>query len=484
MVSAQSVTLDVDWQKQTSHRGLLSLPLEVIDVIIGYVHLNSLAENADHHGHGLWGRRKSQLALVPTDKACQRYIMQLDHIIPILNSLQSLGAVNKHFHELCRPLLWKVIEFPTRLPIPISMWIKTILPRHGLLVRSLSVRMSAFFLKSSQDPFRHSSRYDNTVSRKTERCLKHVDRCNCFVREMLSPKAVAGILLQCPNLSTFSITFPSSDHCFDRSMEDGHIRGVQKFLTHLFPITPTFIRLRHLALHHINGAVLTDEVMSRIFQSLPLLESFTESDQTVLNVEDDWRPSHSGLPLSQLTHLSRLRLDRVASVDFAWTRHLWPQLITDLHLERCPNMTPSIAHSLVQHIAPHLTRLRLNLSGDLNYTELRTHWVRDHPFNLPELLELYLEPYGHDFLPGFKSCKKLRSIRCDHVLRADWESVQYHICTSTWPKLKSVSFIGELVFESELDHHEAERMESYERLLLEYCEQNDIHHEIHSLLIM
>ncbi|KAG0151171.1 hypothetical protein CROQUDRAFT_57131 [Cronartium quercuum f. sp. fusiforme G11] len=445
---------------------IASLPLEVIEKIIEYVRFISLIENLDTHG--FQAQRKSSLALVPMDKHRQRYIMSLDYRTPLLDSLQSLGAVSRSFHQLCRPLLWKTpkqnLVFPTRLPIPIALWTKNILPREGVWVRSFTCSLKSL-TSYEEDPLRQSGRYDNTVARKIGGCRKHTKSCNCLIRELLSLQTVAGLLAQCPNLIVLDLTFPMADSSHDQSPTHDAVALVA-FLTRLIPVISRLTNLRHLWLRNLNFSALTNEISTQLFRSLPLLESFSASTLT-------WNPEHTsktldtGLPLSQLKHLSRLYLCRVAFVNRSWFRDPWPRFITDLHLEDCPNINPTIAHDLIPLIAPNLRRLHLQLSSSVGVSP---DWCRAHQFDLPALTELNLELYDHNLLPCFQACKNLDRVQCNAIAPSHWKTVRDHLCDSTWPKITHLILYGCSIYESEIHTPENQDAVGHRDQIREFCD--------------
>ncbi|EGG07501.1 uncharacterized protein MELLADRAFT_77573 [Melampsora larici-populina 98AG31] len=461
-----------DKSKQTISR-LICLPLEILEQIVKHVHHISVIENKGIHG--LWSQRKSQLAFVPIDKRSQRYIMQLDNRVPILNSLQSLSVVNRCLHDLCCRLLWETLRFPTRLPIPITLWINELLPKHGFRIRSLSLTLSTRFLKTPHnDPFRHNIHYDNTALRKEGVCRKHLESCNCFVREMLSPKSVMGLLDQCHgNLSDLDIIFSAE---LENRLENlnSRMHGLQLFFARLTPVMSRLSGLRHLGLRNIHFASFNDEVLSQMFSGLSLLESFSASDLPTWFVDHNKHPNHTGEPLSRLKNLLRLQFHQVSAVDESYCHHSWPKVITELHLEGCSNVNPTVGHQLIHRIAPNLTRLRLDFCNSVEDFDFGSNWQEKLQFQLPHLTDLNIQPYEHDYLTCFQECQNLQRLKCDLVAKGQWKYISHLVCVSTWPKLDKIDLYGLDIYESDDQLLDDDGIDYHQDLIREFCDQAGI----------
>ncbi|KAH9809411.1 hypothetical protein DFH28DRAFT_989871 [Melampsora americana] len=455
----------------------LCLPLEILEQIVKHVHRMSVIENEDVHG--LWTQRKSQLGFVPIDQRSQRYIMQLDNRVPILNSLQILSAVNRSLHDICCRLLWRTLRFPTRLPIPITLWINEIFPKHGFRIRSLSLTLSTRFLKKlHNDPFRQPNHYDNTALRKEGICRKHVKSCNCFAREMLSPKSMIGLLAQChENLSDLDIVF--SAELEERGNHlNTRLHGLQLFFARLTSVMSRLTGLRHLGLKNIHFASFDDEVLCQMFSGLPLLESFSASDLPTWFIDHNKNPHHTGEPLSRLKNLSRLQLYQVSAVDESYCHHSWPQVMTELHLESCCNVSPAVGHRLIHRIAPNLTRLRLNFGNSIEDFDFEPNWQKILHFELPHLRNLSIQPYEQDYLTCFQDCKDLQQIECDLIVKGQWRSISDLLRLSTWPELKKIDLYGLDPYESEDVSLDDEEKDYYQNLIREFCDQVGIVNQV------
>lgn len=454
---------------------LICLPFEILEQIVKHVHRMSVIENEE--SRGLWSQRKSQLAFVPINKRSQRYIMQLDNRVPILNSLQSLSAVNRSFHDICCRLLWKTLRFPTRLPIPITLWINEILPKHGFRIRSLSLTLSTRFLKTPHnDPFRQSNHYDNTALRKEGVCRKHVKSCNCFVREMLSPKSIMGLLHQChENLSDLDIVFSLELGNRGENL-NGRMHGLQLLFARITPAMSRLVGLRNLALRNIHFASFNDDVLSQMFAGLALLESFSATDLPTWFIDHNKHPHHTGGPLSRLKNLSRLQFYQVSAVDVSYCHHSWPKIITELHLEGCCNINPTVGHQLIHRIAPNLTRLRLNFCNSVEGFDFGPDWQKRLHFQLPHLTDLSIQPYEHDYLTCFQECHNLQRLKCDLIVKGQWKHISHLVCMSTWPQLETIDLYGLDYYESEDQSLEHEGIDHYQELIRKFCDQAGILH--------
>lgn len=79
-----------------------TLPDEIIINIIKFVRVFSDQESTQIRQR----KWKRVIEISKTDK--QPYSVYRNSQGPILNSLQSLGVVNKNLHKFCRPILWRV----------------------------------------------------------------------------------------------------------------------------------------------------------------------------------------------------------------------------------------------------------------------------------------------------------------------------------------------------------------------------------------
>lgn len=102
----------------------------------------------------------------------------------------------------------QLVEFPTLLPIPISFWIETVLPKHGHLVKKLVILLADSFLPPKEPSLPNEIEpYENTdviQAKKPSNTVKFMLRDD-YYREALSLGSMFSLVKQCPNLEVLLI---------------------------------------------------------------------------------------------------------------------------------------------------------------------------------------------------------------------------------------------------------------------------------------
>ncbi|KAG0143986.1 hypothetical protein CROQUDRAFT_47978 [Cronartium quercuum f. sp. fusiforme G11] len=449
---------------------LWDLPAEIIDRIIQYLYFISLQE-----AKTIKEQRVNRLLRATGGGDRLYHHLCLHREVPILNSLQTFAVVNKEFYERCRPWLWKRISFPTAMPAPIVIWMD-LLPKHGALVRSLSAELSDTSTKPFGEPLRNSFCYDNT---DVQVKIGHVQSTGSnfrYIRQGLSPQSVVYLLTQCPNLHTFELTFdapvqakPYSDY-------------LHACLLQMVPLISHLTQLRALTLINTQKPICLDKFLLDILAQLPLLDSFTCARLTMSNEG----AQSLGRYLSQMNYLTKLSLYHVSAVNESWCLYNWPMRLDSLELHATSELVPSVAHRIIQHIAPNLSSLDLDFcdwfasesSSDLNdEEEYDPDWTEQHRFSLPALTELFFEAWPLDLLPNFQECKNLRQLLYSYTALEDCCSLQKLVCSATWPQLQLIDLYNNLDWT--VHQPDGPEIERHLDLLRKYCTSKNIVFNIH-----
>ncbi|KAH9812236.1 hypothetical protein DFH28DRAFT_1084435 [Melampsora americana] len=442
---------------------LLNLPIEILARIIKYVHILSLKEVDELHKLKFARATRTRQLL---NGRFRHYYSTLDDSEPILNSLQSLASVNRSLETLCRTWLWKTINLPTSLPVPIDTWTDRILPKHGELVQNLSIYLSEHCLMSPQK-LSSSTLYDNTVRCPNDCDIPTLKDLNSRIAK-LSPVSVIRILTQCPNIQTLAINLPDKPITY----QPENVIALEKLL---IPLVIRLPHLKRLNLMSSSDVSYREEIASSLVSKIPSLQSFS-----FLGRPGNPIPSSSALKapmslsykLSKLENLSELELALPHFVDSRWISHPWSTGIVDLKLILCENLSLHDLYEFIGFFAPTLTSLSIavglrhldnlmdvnedgiesesdeendifNLEDDegVLLTDQNHHygpsWAEEHRLSLPNLTQLTLfdaKPYG--LLKSFQDCKEITWLVC---CQPDWNLIQTLVNSKTWPALK---FLG------------------------------------------
>ncbi|EGG05798.1 uncharacterized protein MELLADRAFT_107264 [Melampsora larici-populina 98AG31] len=140
--------------------GLMDLPIEVFDNILKV--LDCIAQLEDSE---IYKERKEGEVVISGPGTRAPYATYLYPHLPILNSKQTFSVTSRKMYQLCRPWLWRKLQFPTSLPAPIDLWTKDILLKQGSYVKSLSLFLSENCSESPGSPY--SMKFMNEISRNT-----------------------------------------------------------------------------------------------------------------------------------------------------------------------------------------------------------------------------------------------------------------------------------------------------------------------------
>ncbi|KAG0145734.1 hypothetical protein CROQUDRAFT_671545 [Cronartium quercuum f. sp. fusiforme G11] len=411
----------------TGRSRLLELPLEIIERIIQRLH------------------RKANDEVYWFQKKKWPWVLRAPHLDPlaysihpqapiVLNSLQAFASTNKKIYELCRPWLWKKLEFPFTIPQQMPKWICEILPKQGHLVESLSVELSPAWLPN--EPLDEDEEFlDNLIIVPENSKLPELSLTgNADGHRGLSPGNLTRLLVQCPNLKTLSLTM-----C-DMDLEDVWPEVLEELRIRLMNIFRRIPQIQHLELKADTRNSWPGRWLNEIVDIFPLLRSFSGSgicDYT----QDEEEPTPEWLgSFSRLKHLRRLELKHVDCLDRSSHLSTWPKTIINLTIDMCGDFTLPNAHEFICHFSENLTYLRLGLLVKLSDE------IKNSPrllFNLPSLNHLGLctfEPY--DLLPSFQNCDKLERIDYKIMIAKCWNSTTQLIYNRTWPKLKKINIIS------------------------------------------
>ncbi|EGG07747.1 uncharacterized protein MELLADRAFT_116215 [Melampsora larici-populina 98AG31] len=163
---------DITQIEKSKHKsrpvGLADLPIEVFYKILEQLDFIAVDE--------VWKIYKEKLErrVMITGPVYGNYMTYLHRNSPILNSTQSFSLTSRQIYSLCRPWLWRKLEFPSSLPAPIDLWTEDILVRQGAHVQTLKVMLSKNCSKppgqfAKEEPF-----YDNLSP------LYYVDRLELY----------------------------------------------------------------------------------------------------------------------------------------------------------------------------------------------------------------------------------------------------------------------------------------------------------------
>ncbi|EGF98716.1 uncharacterized protein MELLADRAFT_113310 [Melampsora larici-populina 98AG31] len=398
--------------------GLMDLPTEVFDKILETLDCIATLEARDIHAE----RSKGMVSITGPGEQ-EPYRTYLHRNPPILNTIQTFSLTSRKIHHLCRPWLWRKLRFPTSLPAPMDLWTEDILLRQGSYVQSLSITLSPNCSKPLDETVQHDSFYDNLIP-------------GDYKVEDVSPKNVRELINRCPNLSTLDIKYD-----YHEAPEDAG--GTETFLLGLIPLLSSLKQLRHLAVQGRYKQKNMNAFPTDVVASLPLLESFDFAGLAAYAGQPKLGDGSFGLNLSKLKFLSRLHLWFIDDIDANWCLYSWPRTITELTIHQCDNLLPSSANQIIHHIAPYLTKLRLefgNKQGDDSW-ETDPSWSPQSCFSLPFLIDLALTTRNADLLYGFQDCKSLSCLEWNYRTSTQFRTLETIVSKNTWPQLRKLVVI-------------------------------------------
>lgn len=396
------------------HRvGLMDLPLEVF---------NNILEILDHlarlEGKEIEDKKRKGIVEISEAGDKQPYTTYLQKNSPILNTIQNFSLTSREIHQLCRPWLWRKVQFPSRLQAPLELWTKNILLKQGSLVRSLSFQLAEECSKPygsvGRDPF-----YDNLTIDTDEN------------HEWISPNNVKLLIDLCPNISTLSMDYGYHE-------EPGEEGGIEDFLSTLAPRISSLQQLRELIIVDGMERNVSIEFPSKLIGSLPLLESLTCSGIAVSVDHQRLGDDSFGFNLCQLKSLSKLHLKEIEGMNESWCHYDWPKKITHLTIDCCSNLSTSSAHRIIQHIAPFLKHLKLYFDQGDGSWQIDTSWKPGTRFSLPSLTDLQLRTRNEHLLDSFQDCTSLRCLAWIYITLEHCKTLRENVLKPTWPQLKKL----------------------------------------------
>lgn len=331
-----------------------------------------------------------------------------------------------------------------------DLWTKDILLRQGSYVKSLTLELSKNCSKSHGEFAYYPPLYDNLTT-----AWEQWEGASQL--EPISPKNIRALIKQCPNLSTLDIRFKYYDDMND-------FDGTEDFLIALIPLLSGLKHLRHFTLEDRNEEhMYMYRFPSKLISGLPLLESLALSgsygDSPKLG-EDSF-----GFKLSKLKFLSRL--DLVGFYDDIykdWCLYDWPRTITDISISCSSTLTPSLSHQIIHHIAPHLTKLKLE-SYD------HDTWEK---FSLPLLNDLELSSENTNALDSFQDCFSIKSLHWSYGKLEHCRPLNSILSQSPWPQITKLVIVPDFyvrVYDPDGEHRE---IEEHIVSLENYCKRANI----------
>ncbi|EGG12541.1 uncharacterized protein MELLADRAFT_58290 [Melampsora larici-populina 98AG31] len=442
---------DKELKTASRPRGLVDLPNEVIENIIKILDCMAQFEAKD-----VGEKKESAMVNICGLDEEEGYWTYLHRNPPVLNSIQAFALISREIHQLCRPWLWRKLEFPSSLPAPMDLWTEDILIRQGFYVRALSISLSSNCSKPPGEYNEYPPLYDNLVCKES-----HDD-----IEEQISPENVRALLDRCPNLSTLKISY----ECAEDNEDEG---GTTAFLLDLIPLLTSLKHLRKFTLNDVHDQITLNDFPLKLVCALPLLESLTWrglSDQR--NLGD----GSFGFNLSKLKFLSQLHLARVDNVDESWCLHDWPKTITDLSFWDCGGVSPSSAHRIVHHIAPCVTKLQLRSSNIFGHDTwaIDSNWYPQLRFSLPLLADLEICARSTQSLNSFRDCNSISCLRWPFWSSDHCRSLKSTLLQGPWPQLKKVVSKRQLWHELPNYDFQPEVLEDILISLEEHCAQANI----------
>lgn len=432
--------------------GLMDLPIEVFEKILKkldcFARLEANSIQSEKRKRRVQVSRQDETAsfAYSDHRSLISPYTYLKHRPPILNSIQTFALTSREIYQLCRPWLWRRLQFPTSLPASIDLWTKDILIRQGSYVRSLTLTLSSNCSKShgqwDYPPF-----YDNLTTGLQ----------NASQIEFISPKNIRALMNRCPNLSTLDIKFDYYDDINDSG-------GTEDFLIGLIPLLSSLKHLRHFALEDKNEEQMyMHKFSSKLISSLPLIESLVWNGSTPHGDSRKLGEDSFGSKLSKLKFLSRLHLVRFDDIGQDWCLYDWPKTLTDLSVSNYIFSSPSLAHQIIHHIAPNLTKLKIEFEGD-------DAWEN---FSLPLLTDLELSTDITNSLDSFRNCISIRSLHWSYFTPEHCRSLNRILIQSPWPHLSTLVVVPNFYVRYDPD---GEHQEFEEQLvsLEKYCKQANL----------
>lgn len=454
---AQTAIRNKELRHESRPAGFMDLPIEVVNNIIEQLDCMAELESDEIEKQKDKGR-----VMVYGLGEQKPYWTYLHRHSPILNSIQTFSLASRQIYQLCRPWLWRKLQFPTSLPAPIDLWTEDILLKQGSYVQSVLLGLSENCSQAPDGAAEYDPFYDNLIP-----FSKHGHSV-----KGISPKNARDLIDRCPNLSTLSLTF-------DYNEQEEEIGGIAAFVIDLLPRLSSLQQLRHLELLDEDGETINNGFMSNLVDNLPLLKSFVYKGFRRFRDQQRFGDVPLGSNLSKLKHLSRLNLSDIDDINEDWCLYDWSGTITDLTIHTRWSFLPSSAHRIIHHIAPRLKKLEICFpykeTDDVGETDRA--WNPERRFSLPFLTELILSSWNTDFLDSFQNCHSISHLDWTYRSLEHCQSLNENLLKASWTQLTTLIVrpypLFTILGPSALDH-KYEEIEEQLVLLEKYCEQVNI----------
>ncbi|KAH9821161.1 hypothetical protein DFH28DRAFT_951675 [Melampsora americana] len=413
---------------------LCDLPLEVIQKIIGLIVEDSKKLSPDQREKAIFERWSRAKFIHPPGNQTA-YINCLHDQVPILNTIQSLCAVNRFLYQACRPFLWDKLVFPSRYSIPISFWTEVILPKHGQFVEHIAIQLSPECTLSSRKSSPPNYPPEQTLLFPSN-VIARMDPQHSWNRPIkpFSPQTINKIFSLCPNIRT--ILFDAT------ALKGEYLETPQltQLLANLISFTRNLRNVKSMTFENRRPHRLPEECLAGLISQLPSLESlnvsgFTSCLKTNPKMTLGWNLSRS--------RIYKLRISDIEGFDRSYLDHPWTHSLKELYFSSCPNLILRDLRPFLEHIAPNLETLWIGTSfsdreeaGEAEGTD--GDWVDEVYFDLPKLATLcIMGPDCESRISKFKNCRKINNLNLESTATFDWDEMTEYVSHS-WPELKSI----------------------------------------------
>lgn len=438
---------------------LCRLPHEIILEIIGYL--------VNQPSGRLEKRRKKlrQGSLLLSGKQSRLWLYQHQPESPIMSDFQAFSVVNSKIYSICRPIIWKSLNFPSLISGPMSFWNTELLPKHGSHVKALDVLLRTKWLEIPQKPISIKRAIKNKTSRhysfrssdikkikfiKEDKEYWEVDRVHSdnlalyndrgrrdFLKDDairtlfgLCPENLVRVLSQCENLTTLCLGTPEWGNLT--------LQEIHNLSCNISAIFSGLQSLQHLKIQGHEYAPLDAECITEPLKHLPLLESLELEYILELEREDgdgdrDRDDDRLFKCLSRLNQLKKLTLRQVDMVYSSTDSYQGPPRLVDLNITDCYEFCLTKTSRFVNAWAPHLTHLEVEFDDTYKPIPL-------NQFSLVALTHLTISfTFDLDSLECFSTCENLSHLTLVHFRTERLSKILDSLIYIKFHKLKTLT---------------------------------------------
>ncbi|EGG12780.1 uncharacterized protein MELLADRAFT_87041 [Melampsora larici-populina 98AG31] len=390
------------------HANLSSMPIEVIKMILYWLHRLSLTQQDDENEEFESPWEENQFPRL------RKFLKPIEGFPLKLNDMRSLASVDRSFYHKFSALVFESFDIESFPPDESKLTLDEIIKSHSVHIKEIRGRVSF-----PDQPYGDPRLRSELLLKILKSCPRITD-----IDIDLDPK---------PLISTAN---PETLDSTNNQFPDLFIKPISQLtsLTHLSLSTP-----------HFRQTPYTETFLVELLSNISGLQGFScsriEAVHPMPSTDRQACQSQLGIHLASLTHLVELELEKAECLDVSWNQLKWKSSLKALSLTNCGRVSVKVLGGFAELFKSTLTTLTFARTGlyepdNLTSDPLPTKKFR---FKLPELINLeIISSASVRFAKGFEHSKKLSWLSLGNYPLHRHQNLEDLINEQLWPDLKKL----------------------------------------------